>query len=180
MANVGEIVYLLRDCTVAMVPSGAKMKLHRGMEVRIIQHLGNSFTVEVFGNLARVEGRDADALGKETADPLEKLPLGAGIEEQVWAMLKTVYDPEIPINIVDLGLVYQCDIGDTSEGRHEVVVTMTLTAPGCGMGPVIADDAKHKIERIPSVASVIVHIVFDPPWTREKMSDAAKLELGMF
>jgi probable FeS assembly SUF system protein SufT len=179
MANA-EIIYLLRDCYVAMVPSGAKMKLHRGMEVKITQQLGNSFTIEVFGNLARLEGKDADALGKETADPLAVLPSDASMHDQVWAMLKTVYDPEIPVNIVDLGLVYDCVISDASDHQYEITVTMTLTAPGCGMGPVIADDAKQKIQRIPAVNAATVNIVFDPPWSREKMSDAAKLELGMF
>lgn len=175
-----EIIYLLRDCYALMVPSGAKMKLHQGMEVRITQQLGNSFTVEVFGNLARIEGKDADALGKEAADPLAELPAGASIEDQAWAMLKTVYDPEIPVNIVDLGLVYDCNIRTLEQGKYQITITMTLTAPGCGMGPVIADDAKHKLEKIPTVTESIVNIVFDPPWSREKMSDAAKLELGLF
>lgn len=179
MAN-GEIIHLLRDCYVAMVPSGAKMKLYQGMEVRVTQQLGNSFTLEVFGNLARLEGKDADALGKQTADPLAGLPSDASIQDQVWAMLKTVYDPEIPVNIVDLGLVYECAISETETHHYEVIVTMTLTAPGCGMGPVIADDAKQKIERISAVNTATVNIVFEPPWSREKMSDAAKLELGMF
>lgn len=175
-----EIIYLLRDCTVAMVPSGAKMKLRQGMEVKITQQLGNSFTLEVFGNLARLEGKDADALGKQTADPLAQLPANASVEDQVWTMLKTVYDPEIPVNIVDLGLVYDCKIKGSKRRGYQITVTMTLTAPGCGMGPVIAEDAKTKIERIPSVKSAIVDIVFDPPWSREKMSPVAKLELGLF
>lgn len=175
-----EIIYLLRDCYVAMVPSGAKMKLHKGMEVRITQQLGNSFTIEVFGNLARVEGKDADALGKETSDPLADLPADASIDDQVWTVLKTVYDPEIPVNIVDLGLVYDCLIKKTADHQHQVEITMTLTAPGCGMGPAIADDAKQKLTRIPGVEEAVVNIVFDPPWSRDKMSDAAKLELGVF
>ena len=179
MADV-EIIYLTRDCYVAMVPSGAKMKLHKGMEVKITQQLGNSFTVEVFGNLARLEGKDADALGKQTTDPLTVLPVGASISDQVWAMLKTVYDPEIPVNIVDLGLVYDCAVTAADDGQYQVLITMTLTAPGCGMGPAIADDAKQKLERIPAVLTAAVNIVFDPPWSRDKMSDAAKLELGVF
>jgi probable FeS assembly SUF system protein SufT len=174
-----EIIYLLRDCYVAMVPSGAKMKLHKGMEVKITQELGSSFTVEVFGNLARIEGKDADALGKQTADPLAALPADANIHDQVWTMLRTVYDPEIPVNIVDLGLVYDCVI-DEADDQYKITVNMTLTAPGCGMGPAIADDAKQKLSRIPGVNSATVNIVFDPPWSREKMSDAAKLELGVF
>lgn len=175
-----EIIYLTRDCYVAMVPSGAKMKLHRGMEVKITQQLGNSFTVEVFGNLARIEGKDADALGKETADPLAILPENASINDQAWVMLKTVYDPEIPINIVDLGLIYDCAINALDDQKYDIIITMTLTAPGCGMGPIIADDVKRKLECIPRVSTATVHLVFDPPWSREKMSDMAKLELGLF
>ena len=158
MANA-EIIYLLRDCYVAMVPSGAKMKLHKGMEVKITQQLGNNFTVEVFGNLARIEGKDADALGKQTVDPLAALPADSSIDDQAIAMLKTVYDPEIPVNIVDLGLVYDCVIDKSGECAYQITVTMTLTAPGCGMGPAIADDAKQKLERIPGVGSATVNIV---------------------
>ena len=176
----GEVIYLLRDCYAAMVPSGAKMKLRKGMEVKITQQLGNSFTVEVFGNLARLEGKEADALGKQTADPLAELPVDAPIEDQMWVMLKTVYDPEIPVNIVDLGLIYDTKITETKDKQHHIEITMTLTAPGCGMGPVIADDAKHKLLMIPTVVAAKVDIVFDPPWSQGKMSDAAKLELGMF
>ncbi len=174
-----EIIYLFRDCYAAMVPSGAKMKLHKGTEVRITQQLGNSFTIEVFGNLARIEERDADALGKETADPLASLPANASIQDQVWAMLKTVYDPEIPVNIVDLGLVYDCIVKSFNADQYQIEVTMTLTAPGCGMGPVIAEDAQRKLRCIPSVIDATVSIVFDPPWSQDKMSDAAKLELGV-
>jgi probable FeS assembly SUF system protein SufT len=173
-----EIVYLLRDCYAAMVPSGAKMKLHTGTEVKITQQLGNSFTVDVFGNLARIEGRDADALGKQTEDPLAKLPENASIDEQVWAMLRTVYDPEIPVNIVDLGLVYRCVVDPAVEGSFQVMVEMTLTAPGCGMGPVIAEDAQRKLTSIPTITEAKVNIVFDPPWSQSMMSEAAKLELG--
>lgn len=179
MANA-EIIYLTRDCYVAMVPSGAKMKLHAGMEVRITQELGNSFTLEIFGNLGRLDGKDADAIGKKVANPLELLPSGASINDQVWAMLKTVFDPEIPVNIVDLGLVYDCQIKEVENDGYEIIITMTLTAPGCGMGPVIADDAKQKLLHIPGVKDAVIDIVFDPPWSREKMSDTAKLELGLF
>lgn len=174
-----EVVYLLRDCYAAMVPSGAKMKLHKGTEVKVTQQLGNSFTVDVFGNLARIEGRDADALGKQTEDPLAHLPPGASIEDQVWALLKTVYDPEIPVNIVDLGLVYKCSVNAIDDQGFAVMIEMTLTAPGCGMGPVIAEDAKNKLLCIPDVKEATVNIVFDPPWNHAMMSELAKLELGM-
>ena len=162
-----------------MVPSGARIMIHKGTQVKITQALGNSYTIDIFGNLARVDGKDADALGQITEDVLSDLPEGASLLDKVWAQLKTVFDPEIPVNIVDLGLVYHCDVQPSEIGFH-AQVTMTLTAPGCGMGPVIADDAKDKIERIPEINTATVEIVFDPPWNHDMMSDAAKLELGVF
>lgn len=176
-----EIIVLSRDCTALLVPSGARIMLHVGTEVTITQSLGNSYTVAVYGNLARIDGKDADALGKTPTNPLDALPADASIEDQVWLQLKSVYDPEIPVNIVDLGLVYQCDIQPdlTDNTGYHVKIEMTLTAPGCGMGPVIAHDAKQKILSIPSIKTAEIDIVFDPPWDQSRMSDAAKLELGM-
>ena len=164
-----------------LVPSGARIMLHKDTEVTITQSLGNSYTVAVYGNLARIDGKDADALGKTPVDPLADLPEDTSIEDQVWLQLKSVYDPEIPVNIVDLGLVYQCNITPdlTDNTGYHVKIIMTLTAPGCGMGPVIAHDAKQKILFIPGVKNVDIEIVFDPPWDQSKMSDTAKLELGM-
>lgn len=175
----GDIILLQRDVMAMMVPSGARIFLHKGTEVKITQALGNSFTVSVYGNLARIEGKDAEALGQEIHSALNDLPDNATTEDKVWAQLKTVFDPEIPVNIVDLGLVYTCHFESLDEDKCKVVVMMTLTAPGCGMGPIIADDAKHKLLQIPEVDEVDVQIVFDPPWDRSMMSDAAKLELGM-
>lgn len=176
-----SIIILNRDCMALLVPSGARIMLHKDTEVTITQSLGNSYTVAVYGNLARIDGKDADALGKTPTNPLDELPEGASIEDQVWLQLKSVYDPEIPVNIVDLGLVYHCtvqpDLQDNT-GYH-VNIVMTLTAPGCGMGPVIASDAKQKVLSIPAIKSAEVEIVFDPPWDQSKMSDVAKLELGM-
>ncbi len=176
-----EIIILSRDCTALLVPSGARIMLHKDTEVSITQSLGNSYTVAVYGNLARIDGKDADALGKTPTNPLDELPENASIEDKVWMQLKTVYDPEIPVNIVDLGLVYHCtitpDLKDNT-GYH-VNIIMTLTAPGCGMGPVIASDAKQKVLSIPGVKTVEVEIVFEPAWNQSMMSDAAKLELGM-
>ena len=176
-----EIIILSRDCMALLVPSGARIMLHKDTEVTITQSLGNSHTVSVYGNLARIDGKDADALGKTPTNPLEALPTDATIEDQVWLQLKSVYDPEIPVNIVDLGLVYQCvvqpDLKDST--GYTVKIEMTLTAPGCGMGPVIASDAKQRILAIPGINSAEIEIVFDPPWDQGKMSDIAKLELGM-
>lgn len=176
-----EIIILNRDCTALLVPSGARIMLHKETEVTITQSLGNSYTVAVYGNLARIDGKDADALGKTPTNPLDELPENATIEDQVWLQLKSVYDPEIPVNIVDLGLVYKCEVApDLKDNTGYIVnIEMTLTAPGCGMGPVIASDAKQRILSIPSIKTVEIEIVFDPPWDQSMMSDVAKLELGM-
>lgn len=175
-----EIIILKRDTMARMVPAGAMIMLHEGTQVRITQSLGNTFTVDVFGNLARIDGKDADALGKEIVNPMDDLPEDATTEDKVWSQLQTVFDPEIPVNIVDLGLVYTCSVQPKEDGNFHVNITMTLTAPGCGMGPVIAEDAKHKILVIPEVSETNIEIVFEPPWDRSMMSETAKLELGLF
>lgn len=176
-----KIIILSRDCFATLVPAGARIMLHEGTEVQVTQALGHSYTVNVYGNLARIEGVDADVLGLEPHDPFADLPQDASLEERVWVLLRSVYDPEIPVNIVELGLVYGCEISEVGlEGQYQVKITMTLTAPGCGMGPVIADDVKRKIESLPTVVEVMVDVVFDPPWSQEMMSEAARLELGMF
>ena len=181
MSSTREIIILNRDCFALLIPSGARIMLHKDTEVTITQALGNSYTVAVYGNLARIDGKDADALGKTSVNPLADLPEDATLEAQVWQQLKSVYDPEIPVNIVDLGLVYECSVAQDTENPAEfhVNITMTLTAPGCGMGPVIAHDAKQKILSIPMIKTVNIEIVFDPPWDQSKMSDIAKLELGL-
>lgn len=177
-----EVAYLSRDCIALMVPQGAQIMLREGTEVKIMQDKGNSFTVDVYGNLARIEAKDADALGREVHNPLDDLPEGASVEDKVKLMLESVYDPEIPVSVVALGLIYRCDITPVkgNDGSYSVDIDMTLTAPGCGMGPVIAADAKAKIESIPDIEHVHIEIVFDPPWDRSMMSDEAKLQLGMF
>jgi probable FeS assembly SUF system protein SufT len=177
-----KAVCLSRDTFALMVPSGARVMLHQGTEVEITQSLGNSFTVNVFGNLMRIDGKDADAIGEVVTDPLADLAEGATVDEKVRAQLHTVYDPEIPVNIVDLGLIYRVDVDKDPEAPdcYKVDIDMTLTAPGCGMGPVIAGEAQMRIESIPEVSSVHVEMVFDPPWDQDKMSDVAKLQLGMF
>jgi probable FeS assembly SUF system protein SufT len=174
-----DIIVLRRDCEARMIPSGTRMLLPAGEEVMITQALGDSYTVNFHGNLWRIDGHDADALGKEikTAATLDP---NASLEEHIWAQMKTCYDPEIPVNIVDLGLIYECHLEKiTAENQYRVNIKMTLTAPGCGMGPVLANDVKQKVLALPGVAEVNVEIVFDPPWDHSKMSEAAKLQLGM-
>ncbi len=173
------IVILSRDVDALLIPSGAHIYLTVGTEVTITQDLGNTFTVNVYGNLARIDGKDADALGKEVDPEFLELPEGASLEDLIWERLKTCYDPEIPVNIVDLGLIYGCQISEQASGQYHVDIKMTLTAPGCGMGPVLAQDVKQKISALPKVTQVQVDLVFDPPWDRSMMSDVAKLELGM-
>lgn len=147
----------------------------------ITQSLGGSFTVFIDGNLFRVAGIDADAIGKEPVLPpaLPENASDADVEKLLWSQMKTVYDPEIPVNIVDLGLVYSCELKRNGEGQREVFVSMTLTAPGCGMGDIIVEDVRSKIQIIPTVKNVDVELIFEPLWNYQMMSDAAKLETGM-
>lgn len=177
-----KAVCLVRDTFALMVPSGARIMLHQGTEVEITQSLGGSYTVNVFGNLMRLDGKDADAIGENPTDTLADLPEDATIDDMVMAQLHTVFDPEIPVNIVDLGLIYNIDIqqDESHPEQHVVRIDMTLTAPGCGMGPVIAGEAQTRIQNIPSVSDVHVEMIFDPPWEQGMMSEVAKLQLGMF
>ena len=177
-----ENVTLTRACTAVSVPLGDKVLITEGAPVTITQSLGGSFTVFHRGNLYRIAGEDADALGREPL-PKPSLPNNAKddeVENLIWQQMKTCFDPEIPINIVDLGLVYKCEIEKLPDGQREVSVQMTLTAPGCGMGDILADDVKSKIELVPTIKEANVEIVFDPPWTKENISDAALLEMGIF
>ncbi|HUX81198.1 MAG TPA: putative Fe-S cluster assembly protein SufT [Halothiobacillus sp.] len=177
-----ERVHLTRDCVAMMVPSGQKVLASKDTPVEIMQALGGSFTIKARGHLLRVEGKDADALGKEPP-PKPELPADASdadVEKMVWEQLRGVFDPEIPINIVELGLVYDVKVEHLPVAGRRVTVNMTLTAPGCGMGGVIASDAHLQIMQIPTVEEAAVELVFDPPWHREMMSDEAKLATGMF
>lgn len=172
---------LERDCSAVMVPQGETVTLPAGQIGYITQALGGSFTVYVEGNLFRVAGQDADALGKPPPAPLT-LPDDASnddVEKLLWEQLRTVFDPEIPVNVVELGLVYDVSLESVSEQERKVYVKMTLTAPGCGMGDILVDDARIKLELIPTVIEADVDLVFDPPWNHSMMSDAAKLETGM-
>jgi len=177
-----EPVRFERDCPAVLVPQGDAVTLPAGTAGYITQALGGSYTVFVEGNLFRIAGQDADAIGKEPTEPLELPPDAAdeAVEELVWRQLRTCFDPEIPINIVDLGLVYEASVTHREDGGRLVVVRMTLTAPGCGMGDILVDDVRTKLEMIPTVQETDVELVFDPPWTQNMMSDAARLETGMF
>jgi len=176
-----EPVRFERDCAAVLVPQGDAVTLPAGSVGYITQALGGSYTVFVEGNLFRIAGHDADAIGKEPIEPLE-LPPGASdetVEQLVWKQLRTCFDPEIPINVVDLGLVYEALVTHREDGQRLVEVKMTLTAPGCGMGEILVDDVRNKLELIPTVAEADVELVFDPPWNRNMMSEAARLETGM-
>ena len=176
-----EPVVLKRDVKAVVVPAGMEMDLQKGALVYLTQAMGGSFTIYHEGNLFRIAGLDADALGKDIIEP-PVLPENATDEdfsEIVWNQMRTVFDPEIPVNIVDLGLVYDCQIERNEKGERLATIIMTLTAPGCGMGEILVEDVREKVSLIPTVASTEVELVFDPPWNREMMSEAAQLELGM-
>lgn len=172
-----EEVTLQRDVAAIQIPDGTPIMLPEGTPLLLTQQLGGSFTVmNDRGAMFRIEDSNADALGKEVE---QDAAAGAGsLEDRVWAQMKKCYDPEIPVNIVDLGLVYDCRIVPGEGDASTVEVKMTLTAPGCGMGPVLADDVKRRIEGLPGVAEAQVDVVFDPPWNQNMMSEAARLQLG--
>lgn len=179
MAIEREVVLTKRDCEARLVPSGTLITIPKDTFVTITQSLGGTFSVVVNGNLARVEGKDADALGKDSLKfDFGDVEEGKVSERHVWEALRTVYDPEIPVNIVDLGLIYDMRI-EEREGRNHVYIKMTLTAPGCGMGPILAEDVKHKVLRVPNVDEAEVELTFDPPWSNDMLTDEAKLTLGM-
>ena len=176
-----EPIVLRRDVTAVIIPAGEPVELAEGTDGYITQALGGSFTVYIDGNLFRIAGQDADALGKEPV-PAPEVPDDASdddIEQLVWNQLRTCYDPEIPINIVDLGLVYRCELHAGDDGKRNVEIDMTLTAPGCGMGDILVHDVRSKVELINTIGTVRVELVFDPPWNHTMMSDEARLQTGM-
>ena len=177
-----EPVTLERDCPAVLIPAGDSVTLPAGTAGFLTQALGGSFTIYIEGNLFRIAGRDGDAIGKPalTAPELPDDATEAELENAVWQQLRTCYDPEIPINIVELGLVYECKVERTDSGNRVVKIKMTLTAPGCGMGDILAQDVREKIEMIPTVERAEVEVVFDPPWNRSMMSEEARLEAGLF
>jgi probable FeS assembly SUF system protein SufT len=170
-----------RDCDAVMIPAGHEVTIPAGTVGYITQALGGSFTVFVDGNLFRIAGIDADAIGKEPVRP-PTLPDDAttdDIEKLIWEQIRTCYDPEIPVNIVELGLIYNVELETGESGEHRVSVLMTLTAPGCGMGDILVEDVRSKISLIPTISDVRVELTFDPPWNHQMMSDVARLETGM-
>jgi probable FeS assembly SUF system protein SufT len=174
---------LTRDCPAIQIPAGNTIILHAGDTVFITQSLGGSYTVATEMGLARISAQNADALGLEVPSPAEAGPAadaGTAVDEKkVWDQLKTCYDPEIPVNIVDLGLIYDCAIAPGNGKGAQVTVKMTLTAPGCGMGPVLAQEAKGKIEALPGVDEATVELVWDPPWNQAMISETGKMQLGI-
>ena len=176
-------ILLTRDVAAIQIPSGDALSLPTGTAVFITQRLGGTFTGATSQGLARISSQDADALGVNPEEELKKQVevnrlKDAPLEEQVWSQLKGVYDPEIPVDIVNLGLVYDCSI-EEAEGRKTVAVKMTLTAPGCGMGPVIAADAQAKIMTIDGIDDARVELVWDPAWNQEMISEEGRMKLGM-
>jgi|SRR3984893_2457473 len=180
MSNNHEIA-LKRDCEAIQIPAGLKTTLPAGTEVIITQSLGGSYTIACDYGLFRIADENADALGLETRSAQEQNKDSAETvdEKEVWEQLRTVYDPEIPVNIVDLGLVYDCQVVTDRESGTKVEVKMTLTAPGCGMGPAIAQDARSKILTIPGVDEADVELVWDPPWNQHMISEVGKMKLGL-
>lgn len=176
-------ITLLRDCPAVLIPEGSPVTLREGTMVYVTQALGGSVTVNANGNLARIAASDVDALGMEAAAlPAEQAGAradGSVDPDLVWEQLSTCYDPEIPINIVELGLIYRCEIKPGSHGQR-VEIDMTLTAPGCGMGPFLVEDVRSKVAQVPNVGEVEVELVFDPPWNQDMMSEAARLETGLY
>lgn len=179
-------ITLERDCEAVLIPVGTPLELPEGTVVLVTQALGGSYTVNVNGNLARIAAKDADALGFEYEDQpdetIEKELTGDGSvdEDLVWDQMRTCYDPEIPINIVELGLIYECDITPLGADGNQVDIVMTLTAAGCGMGDFLADDVRTKVLTVPNATRVNVEVTFEPPWNQDMMSEAARLETGMY
>ncbi len=177
-----EPITLARDVDAAIIPIGERVTLQKGEQARITQSLGGSYTVIVNGNMFRIEGKDADALGLQP----EAKPAGTGepvsqekLEKEIWNQLRSCYDPEIPVNIVDLGLIYDCHLTSLNAGSYKADVKMTLTAPGCGMGPMLAQDVQNRLLSLEGVDDVSVELVWDPPWNQGMMTEAAKLQLGL-
>jgi probable FeS assembly SUF system protein SufT len=176
-----EPFVISRDVKAVIVPAGDEVTLKAGQAGYITQALGGSFTLYVEGNLFRLSGENADAIGRQVVRPPELPPNATeeDVRKLAWAQMRNCFDPEIPINIVDLGLIYECDVNPNADGTRTVRVRMTLTAPGCGMGDVLVQDVREKVEVIPTVTSTDIELVFDPPWDQSMMSEAARLQTGM-
>jgi probable FeS assembly SUF system protein SufT len=181
------LVVLERECEATLIPSGDRTVIPAGTDLRVMQTLGGNVTVQAVSNgqLLRIDAKDAAVLGEEYAPKPDEAASDTGAaadapydEARVWDQLRTVYDPEIPVNIVELGLVYQCQATPLPEGGQRVDIQMTVTAPGCGMGPVLQDDVRRKVLTVPGVREANVELVWDPPWDQSRMSEVARLELG--
>jgi probable FeS assembly SUF system protein SufT len=180
-SHENEPIVVRRDVKAVAIPAGVDVTLKVGQVGYITQALGGSFTVYVDGNLFRIPGGEADAIGMTVAKAPE-VPPGAStddIRNVIWQQLRTCYDPEIPVNIVDLGLIYACDLIEHADATRTVEIKMTLTAPGCGMGEVLVQDVRDKVELVPTVLRAEVELVFDPPWNQTMMSEEARLQTGM-
>jgi probable FeS assembly SUF system protein SufT len=180
-SNDSEPFTLERDVAGVIIPAGMQVTLRKGSNGYITQGLGGNFTVYMDGSLFRIDGKDADALGKEPVKPPE-VPSGISdddFEQIIWQQLKTCYDPEIPVDVVELGLIYRVDVQKQEDDQRRVEVDMTLTAPGCGMGDILVEDVRQKVAIVPTVVGVQVELVFDPPWNHMMMSDEARLQTGM-
>ncbi len=173
-----EEVITQRNCVASLVPAEMEILISKGVMVKITQALGGSFTVLIKGNLARIDEQDTDALGKQINSSQQTISSSTISQDDLFTIMRAVYDPEIPINIVDLGLIYQVDLQQVGD-KFQVDIVMTLTAAGCGMGQVITDEVKYKIIRLEQVDDVNVELVFDPPWSDFMLSDEAKLELSL-
>ncbi len=183
MSATYEPITLSRDVIGVLIPQGTKVELPEGGQGAITQALGGSFTIQMQGHLFRIEGKDADAIGKEVLKGPDIPPdaSDAEVEKAVWDQMRTCYDPEIPVDIVELGLIYDCKLAPAeTPGERKALITMTLTAPGCGMGDILVADVKSKVLAVPTVTDAEVELVFDPPWNQTMMSEAARLATGMF
>ncbi len=182
MLETGQLVTAIEDCPGVLIPMGNEITIPEGSEVQVTQALGGSVTVAVGGNLVRVDARDASRLGLEldAAEPMPENPTDEQFQQLLHDQLRTCFDPEIPINIVDLGLVYTCEFRTRDDGKRDVTIQLTLTAPGCGMGDILLDDIRDKVESIPTCGEIDAELVFDPPWSAAMMSDEARLQTGMF
>ena len=180
-ASEQRTVVVNRDVPARLVPDGTRITINKNSFVNLRQALGGTYTVTVNGNMARIDGTDADAIGQTPLELHFEPPSedGSVRDDELWKTLATIYDPEIPVNIVDLGLVYGCDVIRRDE-NNVVQVRMTLTAPNCGMGPVLVGDVEDRLAKVPNVDAVEVALIFDPPWSRDMMTEEAQLELGLF
>lgn len=177
MSSSIEEFKVTREIQATLIPNGQPTIILEGATVRIVQALGGSYTVITSeGYMARIEGKDGDAIGQKKIEAPDLSNMT--IDDQIWAQMKTCYDPEIPVNIVDLGLIYDCQISDFKDGGHRVEVKMTLTAPGCGMGDVLRNEVKQKLMALTDVKDAAVELVWEPAWDKDRMSEAAKLKLG--